>query len=218
MTVRRPLVLVSGAFSELPQGDSVVGSSVELLPNPSGLIVDGAALGVDGVALVSGSAAQASANQAQATANTALASGNAGIADAKTALASGNAALADLPNYLPLAGGNLQGLVTFSGTQSFPFIPQNLQSVSYVLTSGDAGKHISTTSGVTVPANVFAVGEAVSVVNTSAGTQSIFEGTGAQVILAGVGTSGTRELATYGVATVLCINSNLFVVVGAGVS
>jgi hypothetical protein len=79
MTTRRPLVLVSGTFSELPQGDSVVGASVTLAASPSGLIFVGTDLGIDGVALASGEAAQVSANGAQTTANTALASGNAAL-------------------------------------------------------------------------------------------------------------------------------------------
>lgn len=79
MTTRRPLVIVSGAFSELPQGDSVIGASVTLAAAPSGLIFVGTDLGIDGSAIASGNAAQSSANTAQTTANTALASGNAAL-------------------------------------------------------------------------------------------------------------------------------------------
>ena len=86
MTNRRPLVLISGAFSELPQGDSVVGASLDIAPNPSGLIYVGAELGIDGIALVSGAAAQVTANAAQDTANTASASGNAALLVASTKL------------------------------------------------------------------------------------------------------------------------------------
>ena len=86
MTNRRPLVLISGAFSELPQGDSVVGASLDIAPNPSGLIYVGAELGIDGIALVSGAAAQVTANAAQDTANTASASGSAALLVASTKL------------------------------------------------------------------------------------------------------------------------------------
>jgi hypothetical protein len=86
MTNRRPLVLISGAFSELPQGDSVVGASLDIAPNPSGLIYVGSELGIDGIALVSGAAAQVTANAAQDTANTASASGNAALLVASTKL------------------------------------------------------------------------------------------------------------------------------------
>jgi hypothetical protein len=72
MTTRRPLVLVSGAFSELPTGDSVAGANVGITASPSGLISVGSDLGIDGVAIASGEAAQV-------TANTALASGNAAL-------------------------------------------------------------------------------------------------------------------------------------------
>lgn len=104
MTNRRPLVLVSGAFSELPQGDAVLGASVTLTANPSGLLLVGTDLGIDGVALVSGAAAQV-------TANTALASGNAALVDSATALASGNAALADSATAL----SSLTGKVSKAG-------------------------------------------------------------------------------------------------------
>ena len=72
MTNRRPLVLISGAFSELPQGDSVLGASVTLTANPSGLLLVGNDLCIDGVALASGAAAQITANEALASGNAAL--------------------------------------------------------------------------------------------------------------------------------------------------
>jgi hypothetical protein len=88
MTNRRPLVLISGAFSELPQGDSVLGASVTLTANPSGLLLVGNDLGIDGVALASGAAAQITANEA---------------------LASGNAALFDLAGKVSKAGDVISG-------------------------------------------------------------------------------------------------------------
>lgn len=90
MTTRRPLVLISGAFSELPQGDAVVGASVTLTAAPSGLILVGSDLGIDGVALASGEAAQSTAN---------------------TALASGNAALEYIANNPGISEGDVIGLI-----------------------------------------------------------------------------------------------------------
>ena len=104
MTTRRPLVIVSGAFSELSQGDSVIGASVTLAAAPSGLIYDGADLGIDGSAIASGNAAQSSAN-------TALTSGNAAQVTANTALASGNAALEYLANNPGITEGSVIGLI-----------------------------------------------------------------------------------------------------------
>lgn len=116
MTTRRPLVLVSGTFSELPQGDTVTGTSVSLAASPSGLILVGTDLGIDGVAIASGQAAQISANTALASGNAALvdagvalASGNAALVDGSTALASGNAALAGLSSKVSKAGDVVSG-------------------------------------------------------------------------------------------------------------
>jgi len=121
MASRRPLVLVSGVTSELPSGDTVVGTNAGTLvagsgldgggaltggtvtvnasiaPAASGLIFVGDALGIDGSAIASGNAALASAS-------TALASGNAALVSSATALASGNAALTS--SATALASGN----------------------------------------------------------------------------------------------------------------
>lgn len=120
MTLRKPLVIISGLSSQLPPGDTIEGAAVSsvatagsglsgggavgsnfrfdlvLAPNPSGLIftAGGSGLGIDGSAIASGNAAQSSANAAQSSANTALTSGTAAQSTANTALASGNAALA----------------------------------------------------------------------------------------------------------------------------
>jgi hypothetical protein len=125
MTNRRPLVLISGNFSELPQGDAVLGASVTLTANPSGLILVGTDLGIDGVALVSGQAAQTTANTALASGNaalvnagTALASGNAALVSASTALASGNASLSALTSKVSKAGDVISGTLVVS-SQSY---------------------------------------------------------------------------------------------------
>ena len=131
MAVRRPLVLVSGNQSELPDGDSVLGVvagiltagsglagggdvstdirlDVELAPNPSGLIWvdsgDSAQLGFDGSAQASGTAALSVATAALASGNAALVDADAAQTDATTALASGNAALS--VGATALASGN----------------------------------------------------------------------------------------------------------------
>lgn len=97
MTSRRPLVLISGSFSELPQNDTIVGASLSLVANPSGLYLDGADLGIDGSAIASGQAAQTTAN---------------------TALASGNAALSDLSSKVSKAGDVVSGTLVVN-SQSY---------------------------------------------------------------------------------------------------
>ena len=127
MADRQPIVLVSGAFAELPPGDGIIGASVSLISNPSGLYTLGGELGYDGTAITalasgnaalsdvagagaSGNAALVDSAEALASGNAALtlavaeASGNAALAVAATALASGNAGIADAATAL--ASGN----------------------------------------------------------------------------------------------------------------
>ena len=126
--------------------------------------------------------------------------------------------------YLPLTGGALTGAVTSSSTFSdskgeLRDVPQNAQSGAYTLVASDHGKHISiTTGGVTVPAGVFGVGDTVTIFNNSTASQTITQG--ASVTLRQVGTTntGNRTLAGYGLCTILCVASNIFVITGGGVS
>ena len=98
-------------------------------------------------------------------------------------------------------------------------ITQNAQTAAYTLAASDAHKHISiTTGGVTVPPDVFSVGEAVGIYNNSSADQTITQGTGVSIRIGGTATAANRTLAGYGFMTILCIASNEFVCVGAGVS
>jgi len=96
-------------------------------------------------------------------------------------------------------------------------IPQNSQTGSYTLVAGDAGKHIFTTAGVTVPSGVFTVGEAVSIYNNTTGDLTITQGSNVTLRQAGASGTGNRTLAQRGLATVLCVsgaNGTEFVIGG----
>ena len=98
-------------------------------------------------------------------------------------------------------------------------ITQNAQTAAYTLVASDEHKHVSiTTGGVTVPPNVFSVGEAVAIYNNSGSDQTITQGTGVTLNIAGSNTAGNKTLAGYGFITLLCVASNKFVIVGQGVS
>ena len=85
-------------------------------------------------------------------------------------------------------------------------IPQNAQTSAYVAAIGDVGEHISiTTGGVTVNASIFSAGDVFTMFNNSASTQSLTQGASVTLRLAGTSTTGTRTVAAYGLATVLCI-------------
>jgi hypothetical protein len=63
---------------------------------------------------------------------------------------------------------------------------------------------------------VFNIGDVISIVNSSASTITITQGASVTMYLAGIGTTGNRSLALRGAATVLCVASNTFLIMGAG--
>ena len=100
-------------------------------------------------------------------------------------------------------------------------IPINGKSAAYILAATDNGQMISiTTGGVTVNSGIFAspYGQTVSIYNNSASSQTITQGAGVTLRLAGTTATGNRTLARYGVATIVCVAANTFVMSGAGVS
>jgi len=136
--------------------------------------------------------------------------------------------------YLPLSGGTMTGAITFAsgqtvdGTNGIGYIniPQNSQSAAYTLVAADAGKHIfhpSTDANArtfTIPANssvAYPIGTAISFVNMTSQVVSIAITTDT-MYLAGTGTTGTRSLAQYGTATALKIDSDKWIISGAGLT
>ena len=139
-----------------------------------------------------------------------------------------------ISGYLPTTGGTMTGAITFAsgqtvdGTNGIGYIniPQNSQSAAYTLVAADAGKHIfhpSTDANArtfTIPANgsvAYPVGTAISFVNMTSQVVSIAITTDT-MYLAGTGTTGTRSLAQYGTATALKIESNKWIISGAGLT
>lgn len=110
------------------------------------------------------------------------------------------------------------GVIT-DGTGNIRRIPQNAQTAAYVLAAADVGKHISiTTGGVTVPASIFSIGDNVTIFNNSTSNQTITQGAGVTLRAGGSTATGNRTLANYGVATVLCVAADVFVITGTGLT
>jgi hypothetical protein len=131
--------------------------------------------------------------------------------------------------YAPLASPTFSGTVSgvngsFSGNLidgkgNVRSIPINSQVTAYTLLATDAGRCISiTTGGVTVPSGIFAAGDAVTVYNNSTSSQAITQASGVTLRQTGTANTGNRTLAQYGVATLLCVASNTFVISGGGLS
>jgi hypothetical protein len=116
--------------------------------------------------------------------------------------------------------GTLSGNTVRDNAGNLRDIPQVVQTTSYTLVAGDAGDHIFTTAGVTVPSGVFAVGQAVSIYNNTTGTITITQGTNVTLRQAGTSGTGNRTLAQRGLATVLCVSgsSGTEFVIGGNIS
>ena len=80
-------------------------------------------------------------------------------------------------------------------------IPKVAKTSSYTLVASDAGKCISTDSGVTIPNAVFAAGDAVTIFNDSSSAITITQGSGFQLRKAGETSTGNVTLTNFGLAT-----------------
>lgn len=99
--------------------------------------------------------------------------------------------------------------------------PQEAKTGAYGLVLTDAGKHISiTTGGVTIPANAsvaFPIGTIIGVYNNSGSNQTIAITTDT-LRQAGTANTGSRTLAQYGFASLLKVDTAVWIISGAGVS
>jgi hypothetical protein len=98
-------------------------------------------------------------------------------------------------------------------------IVNNAKVAAYILAATDNGEMINiTTGGVTVNSGIFSAGNNVTIYNNSAASQTVTQGAGVTLRLAGSATTGNRTLAQRGICTIVCVASNEFVVSGAGVT
>ena len=113
---------------------------------------------------------------------------------------------------------NVSGVVSDSAG-SLRNLPQVSKSSAYTLIASDTGKHVSISSGgVTVASGVFSIGDVVTIYNNSSSSQTITQGSSVTLRQAGTSNTGNRSLALYGVATLMCVASNTFVISGVGLS
>ena len=95
----------------------------------------------------------------------------------------------------------------------------NTKTTSYTLTTGDINKLFTISSGtLTIPASVLSLGDSVTIYNSGTGSVSITASGGATLILVASGTTGTRTLAAYGIATVIALSSTQYIISGAGLA
>ena len=109
----------------------------------------------------------------------------------------------DAPNilyYQCTSHGNMGGVMLI-GERG---IPANTQTGAYVLIADDAGKTIYiSTGGVTINNSLFSEGDAVTIINNSASTQTITQGSGVTLYDTGDdGSTGNKTLKARGMCTV----------------
>lgn len=104
-------------------------------------------------------------------------------------------------------------------------IPQRAVTGSTNLVATDRGAHLYLNSAIAADVNIptnaavaFAIGTAIVLYNHGAGAWSVKPAVGVTLIFAGAGTTGNRTLGTKGMATLLKVGTDAWVISGAGVS
>jgi hypothetical protein len=137
-----------------------------------------------------------------------------------TLIVGASGAYVKVTELLPPSAGftGSAGTTGFTGSAAPLNLPVNTQTSAYTLTAADVGDYVNiTTGGVTVPAGVFVSGDVVSIYNNSASSQTITT-TAVTCYLVGTATTGNRTLAQRGLATLLCVGTNEFVISGGGLT
>jgi hypothetical protein len=92
-------------------------------------------------------------------------------------------------------------------------VPANTQASPYTLVASDHGKVIIASDTITLPAGIFSTGQTISIYNNTASDISINRSSVTMYWVTD-GTDADRTLATRGVATILCVGTNTFVITG----
>ena len=101
-------------------------------------------------------------------------------------------------------------------------IPQNSQAANYTTVIGDAGKHIyvTATSTITIDSNAnvaYPIGTTIDIIAATGATVTIAI-TSDTMYLAGTGTTGSRTLAAFGMATAVKVTATSWFISGYGLT
>jgi hypothetical protein len=117
-------------------------------------------------------------------------------------------------------GDATTNVATTAFVDQFRDVPANAQAGVYTLVLTDRGKCIDANGNITVPANAsvaFPVGAVIGFINVSAAAITIAITTDT-MHLAGTATTGTRTLASWGMASMRKVSSTVWVISGAGLT
>ena len=108
------------------------------------------------------------------------------------------------------SGLNITGVCT----AQVPSAPINDPSGTYTLVASDAGKAVVADNTVTVDQNVFSPGDLITVINDTASTMTLTQGTGVTLRKAGTTDTGSLTISVRGVITIICLTTTGFFVCG----
>lgn len=131
---------------------------------------------------------------------------------------------------LTLVAGTGIAITTNAATDAITIeatgLTQNVRNASYTLEISDKGKHIYHSDGTartyTVPPNssvAFPIGTTITIVNdasSSGGTITLAQGSGVTIIDSNTGSSGSKTMDRYGMATLLKVGTDRWYVSGSG--
>ena len=120
-----------------------------------------------------------------------------------------------------LASISSAGVISDSGGPLRRLGINNHNAATYTLVAGDAGKLVresTNSANITIPQNVFAAGDMISIFNVSGGNNTITQGSGVTLYNTADGATGNRTLAAKGVCTIACTSTNEFIISGSGLS
>ena len=188
------------------------------------------------IANVSGAGNIATVNLDGNTANYLDGTGSWGPVTATTATTAGTVTTPAQPNITSLGTlvdltvtGNIAGGNINANTNGFAIgykeIPPVVLSADDTIALEDSGKHFrSTTAGnitLSIPTNAtvaFPTGTAISIVEQAAGNILVNAISGVTLYQAGNSTAGNRVISTYGVATLMKVDTDTWFISGTGVS
>lgn len=225
-------VLVSnGSGSAVSWGNAV--TSVNVSGGATGLTFSGGPITSSGTITMAGTLAIANGGTGATTASAALTALGAYPATNPSGYTSNSGTVTSVGGTGSVNGLTLSGTVTSSGnitlggsvtsvaagatiggvTIGWRNIPVS-GTTSGTLPASDAAKCVPMTSGVTVPASIFAAGDTVMIYNNSAGALVITQGAGLTLRWSGTASTGNRNILQRGMATVWFLSATEAIIFG----
>jgi len=213
--------VTANSGASFANGAFVSANSGALFANGSFVTANSGASFANG-AFVTANAAASFANGSFVTANSGASFANGSFVTANSGASFANGSFVTANSGASFANGAFTQANTAANT-----LPQNRQTTNYVLQTTDAGKHIYYTQSVNVNLfipdsgeTVFANGHTITIISktSSSANVTIRPNTGVSLFLAGNTTSAGRNVTTYSMATLMCVDANTWFINGTGVS